>query len=433
MDAHAAVMRAHCLPTNTSVQGPHTNMPGSHTQKTTPGLTQTHGYVHTRREEYKCIGKSHTHNNRSRCAQTHLPHHKRAPPSTPHSPRPSILAKQGPGLPHQLHPLPGSRQTLPCLPRPARVGPCPLPAPAASSAWGRVPSGAGCGSGMLPAPPPPPRPATSASGPQPGLHLAHFCRQWAGRPIPSVGGQEEGPAGKTPGRRDSPWRASHHHPWPLLHLWTDPAHQCWVSTLIGDFLSALANPPRATTYAYCPLPHRHLALHTAFPAHTHDQRSSRCPTARSPAHTATQSCSPSTSQPVSQHHQAHKTLITHTGPRAVSVKRTQSQTVPCAGAATQTCRASLGVQNCPKQSCQRCPGGAGGRGQVSVPPSMFTVPGHWGGLHFIPSLSLFWSYASLAGAEGWDVTPEAMPSHRLASGHGEEKQKWSTDDLSREP
>lgn len=93
------------------------------------------------------------------------------------------------------------------LPAPACSGGAP-PAPscqlpAASSAKGTVPCAAGCCSHTSPAPPTPPRPATSASGTQPGLHLAHFCRPWAGCLIPRPGVQEEGPASKTLGGRDA--------------------------------------------------------------------------------------------------------------------------------------------------------------------------------------------------------------------------------------
>lgn len=100
----------------------------SHTHRTTMGPTQTHGYMHTTEEKYKCTHKSNTHKimgvSVHGCTSL-IP--KKSPPPQTAAPQPSILAKQSPGLPHQLYPHPGLRQALSCLPRPAWVGFRPLP------------------------------------------------------------------------------------------------------------------------------------------------------------------------------------------------------------------------------------------------------------------------------------------------------------------
>lgn len=113
--------------------------------------------IFLKREKNRCISKSVTQApHKTKQARTPCPQHK----GISQLPlQPSFLARQGPGLPHQLYPLPGPRQTPP-LPALACLGGAP-PAPSASCqlSTGRVPHAAGCRSGMSLAPPPPPRPA----------------------------------------------------------------------------------------------------------------------------------------------------------------------------------------------------------------------------------------------------------------------------------
>lgn len=135
------------------------------------------------------------------------------------APQPSIFAKQRPRLAPSAPSPPCSRQAQPCLPKPAWVGPCLLPEPAARSAQGRVP-GAGCHLGRSLAPPPPPGPATSASEPRHGTCLAE---RRAGHLIPRAGNQEEGPDGQTLEWGAAQLRASHHNPRSLLLLQMDPS------------------------------------------------------------------------------------------------------------------------------------------------------------------------------------------------------------------
>ena len=190
-------------------------------------------------------------------------------------------------MPHQLHPLPGPRQTLPCLPWPAWVGPRLLPAPAASSAQGRVPHAAGCRSGMSLAPPPPPRPA---------CHLSIWATAWV---PPSLllqavgrvtGSQEKEPTGKTLGKRSSPLAASHHHhhPLSLLFLQID----LWVELQLSQ---------------RCPLTHRHLCPQA--PKHADTTSPSHSPTytalhAQLPSHPlpACHTQYPNTTRPANPHH-----------------------------------------------------------------------------------------------------------------------------------
>ena len=151
-------------------------------------------------------------------------------------------------------------------------------------------------------------PATSASGPQPGFHLASYCRRWAGRLTPRAGSQEKEPTGKTLGKWNSPLAASHHHhpPLSLLLLQID----LWVELLLSR---------------RCPLTHRHLCPWA--PKHADTTSPSHSPTYTAlHAQGSTQPPTPSLSYPVPQHHQTSKPPP-HTGFRAVSVKYAQWATV----------------------------------------------------------------------------------------------------------
>lgn len=184
----------------------------SHTHRTTMGPTQTHGYMHTTEEEYKFIHKSDTHNIMGVLMDAPPPSQRNLPQ---HRPLPlNLLSWQNKAQACAISSIPILAQDRPYPACPGLLGwgsACSQ-LPAASSAQGTVPCGAGYCSRTSPAPPLPLRPATSASGTSPGLHLAHFCRQWAGCLIPRVGVQEEEPTDKTPGGRKSPARAFYHHP-----------------------------------------------------------------------------------------------------------------------------------------------------------------------------------------------------------------------------
>lgn len=188
-------------------------------------------------------------------------------------------------MPHQLHPLPGPRQTLPCLPWPAWVGPRLLPAPAASSAQGRVPHAAGCRSGMSLAPPPSPRPA---------CHLSIWATAWV---PPSLLLQAVGRV--TDPQSWEPGEGAH---------WQDP----WEK---DQSIHSLPPPPPAVPSSS---PDRPLGRVIALQALSSHPQTSVCkhrlpsmqtqpalsePHICSPAHKATQPPTPSLSHPAPQHHQ----------------------------------------------------------------------------------------------------------------------------------
>ena len=211
-------------------------------------------------------------------------------------------------MPHQLHPLPGPRQTLPCLPWPAWVGPRLLPAPAASSAQGRVPHAAGCRSGMSLAPPPPPRPA---------CHLSIWATAWV---PPSLLLQAVGRV--TDPQSWEPGEGAH---------WQDPREK-------EQSIGSLPPPPPPAVPSFSPdrplgrvtalpalSPHPQTSVPTGSQACRHNQPFSQ-PHIHSPARTAAQPPTPSLSYPVPQHHQTSKPPP-QTGFRAVSVKYAQWATV----------------------------------------------------------------------------------------------------------
>lgn len=123
---------------------------------------------------------NHAGSNRSKPAQTHTP----SPPSQKESP---LLPLNLPSWPHKaqacpISSIPSLAQDRPCLACPGLLG----WGPACSQRQLPAQHRAGCPM-LLPAaltcrwthPLLPGLPATSASGPQPGLHLGHFCRRWA--------------------------------------------------------------------------------------------------------------------------------------------------------------------------------------------------------------------------------------------------------------
>lgn len=183
MLTRTAVLWAHSLSANTSMQDLHKPMHGhrSHIHTGPPmALTQTCEYMHRTRWQYKCVHKSNTNTITGVSRQRHTsPITEGIPAAQTTAPQPSILANKA-----QACPIGSTSPWLepaPALPAAACLGAAPpAPAPAASSAQGSLPGAAGRCSSTSRAPPSPPRPATSASGPQPGLHLTHLCRQWAG-------------------------------------------------------------------------------------------------------------------------------------------------------------------------------------------------------------------------------------------------------------
>ena len=271
-------------------------------------------------------------------------------------------------MPHQLHPLPGSRQTLPCLPWPAWVGPRLLPVPAASSAQGRVPHAAGCRSGMSLAPPPSPRSA---------CHLSIWATAWV---PPSLLLQAVGRA--TDPQSWEPGEGAH---------WQNPREK-------EQTIRSLPPPPPAVPSS----PDRPLGRVTALQALSSYPQTSVCkhslpsmqtqPALRA---THTQPCTQSHPLPACHTQRPNTTRHSkpppHTGFHAVSVKYTQWET-PCACPVTQTCTASLGVYNCPRHNQASSILGVLVLGGRSLSPpcvcSSKTLP--WTSLILV--LSVCWSY-----------------------------------------
>lgn len=175
--------------------------------------------------------------------------------------------KESPQLPLNLPSWPDKAQACPISSIPSLAQDRPCPACPGLLGWGRacsqcqLPAQHRAGCPMLlaaapacrwPHPPLPGLPATSASGPQPGFHLACYCRRWAGRLTPRAGSQEKGPTGKTLGKRNRPSAASHHHHPLSLLLQID----LWVELRLSR---------------RCPLTHRHLCANTASQACRHNQ------------------------------------------------------------------------------------------------------------------------------------------------------------------
>lgn len=216
-------------------------------------------------------------------------------------------------MPHQLHPLPGPRQALPCLPWPAWVGPRLLPAPAASSAQGRVPHAAACRSDMSLGPPPPPRPA---------CHLSIWAPAWAPpRPFLQAVGRVTGPQSWEPGGRGQSIHSPPPLPCPFSRL--PSPRQYWTLAGAGTFLIAVSKCAQPPNRLHALSPHLQTSVHT------HRLLSTQAQPAllTAPRHTATRSSTPSMSHPGSQPHQTHRTPTTYTGFHAVSRKYTQSKTV----------------------------------------------------------------------------------------------------------
>lgn len=237
----------------------------SHTHRTTVGPTQTHGYMHTTEEEYKCIHKSSAHKIMGESvhgctspSQRNLPQHRPLPLNLLSWPNKAQACPIG------SIPILAQDRPYPACPGLLGWGSACSPLPAASSAQGTVPCSAGYCSCTSPAPPPPLRPATSASETSPGLHLAHFCRQWAGCLIPRAGVQEEKPADKTPGGRENPGRAFNHHPVSFSFFVIDPSSQYWASTVTGHSLTAVHKHPELQLHPHCLLTHRYLSTHEGF-------------------------------------------------------------------------------------------------------------------------------------------------------------------------